>query len=358
MRRAATFLLVTALASALLLEVGVRLLRPQILPRDAPELWNPDDVIGWRHRPGVRSWVNTGERDVEVCFDERGDRVDCAPNAARDCVGRVLVLGDSFVEALAIPWEQTAWALLEEDIGACLLVSGVSGYNLGQYLQVARERLVEPHDLVILAFYVGNDFTSDAERIPPAAEMQRKPFRLLPAGLTEKDLWNWFYPFNAWLESHSHAYVAGRYAIRRFQDPADVGIFGVPKALRRSRLGQESIEETVRGVRLIGEAAHRAGARLLLVVIPFRAQVLDPQGERLIAAMPVLRGDLDMDQHATRFLPRLEGVREVDAVVDLTPFLRQRVDREIWGWRDPHLTPKGHRLWFEALREPTRRLLD
>ena len=351
------FALLTLVGAGLLVEVGVRLLIPQTLPRDTPELWEPDDVIGWRHVPGARARVNSGERVAWVCFDARGDRVSCAASRS-ECAGRVLVLGDSFVEALAIPWEQTVWSLIERDSGACVFSAGVSGYEIGQYQVQVAQRLVERFDLVILSFYVGNDFTPDADRVPPPREVQRQPLRWLPAGLTGDDLHDWFYPFNSWLESHSHAYVAGRFGIRRFRDPGDVGIYGVPKALRRSRLTPQFLDETTRGVRAIGAAAHAAGSRYLVLIIPFRSQVLDPKGERLLASFPALRGDLDMDQVTVRFLPRLEAAVEIDAVVDLLPVLRERADRETWGARDAHFSPSGHRIWFEALRGPVRELLE
>jgi hypothetical protein len=102
-------------------------------------------------------------------------------------------------------------------------------------------------DLVILAFYIGNDMTDDVETIPPARDVQRRPLRLLPAGLSAEAIYDWFYPMNAWLESRSHAYVAVRFAIRRFRDPGDAGLYGVSRALRRSQLTPKFLEETARG---------------------------------------------------------------------------------------------------------------
>jgi hypothetical protein len=357
---AAVLLAFLAVLTAGLLEVGVRVLDPQVLPRDVPDLWEPDAAIGWRHNPNKRVVANTGDRDVEICTDGVGDRVACDGPAERACAQRILVLGDSYVEALAVPFAETIWSRIDADTGACSFVTGVSGHRLSQYLATARARLAQPgakYDLVLLAFYVGNDMTDDAETIPPPQDVQRRPLRLLPAGLSAQALYDWFYPLNAWLESHSHAYVAVRFAIRRFRDPGDAGLYGVSRGLRRSMLTPQVLDETTRGVRLIAEAAHAHGARVLVLVIPERTQVTDPKGEKILRAMPALAGDLDMDLTTREFVPRLEQLAEVDRVVDLLPVLRANADPADWGANDGHFSPQGHARVFDALRESVRELL-
>ncbi len=357
---AAALLALLGALTATLLEAGVRIFDPQVLAQDVPDLWLKDEALSWKHAANARMVANTGDRDVEICTDAVGDRVACGVDARTDCARRILVVGDSYVEALAVPWEETVWQRIESDTGACTSVTGVSGYRLSQYLAVARGRLAEPgarYDLVLLALYVGNDLTDAAEALPPAQDVQRRPFRILPAGLSAEALYDWFYPFNAWLESRSHAYVALRFAIRRLRDPGDVGLYGVSRALRRSLLTEEILQETSRGVGLVAEAAHRHGARLLVIVIPERSQILDPKAERLLHAMPALAGDVDMDLTTRELVPRLETAPGPDRVVDLLPILRANPDPALWGPRDGHFSPLGHRTWFEAIRAPVRELL-
>ncbi|MEX2206562.1 MAG: hypothetical protein WEF50_10085 [Myxococcota bacterium] len=356
----AVLLALVGILTAGLLELLVRLVDPQILPQDVPDLWLQDEAIGWKHTPNARVVANTGDRDVEICTDAEGDRVDCDAPPGDACAKRILVLGDSYVEALAVPYPETVWQHIDADTGACSSVSGVSGHRLSQYLASARQRLEAPgahYDLVILAFYVGNDMTDDAETIPPAQDVQKRPLRLLPAGLSPEALYDWFYPLNAWLESRSHAYVAVRFAIRRFRDPGDAGLYGVSRALRRSQLTPRHLDETTRGVRLVAEAAHRHGARILVIVIPERTQVVDPKGEKILHAMPALAGDLDMDLTSREFVPRLEASPEIDRVVDLLPILRANTDPADWGAHDGHFSPIGHTRVFDAIREPVRDLL-
>ncbi len=339
-----------------LLEMGVRLLAPQVLQHDVPDLWAPDAALGWRRRPHVHLHANTGERDVEICTDARGDRTACAAAPAHPCTRRILVLGDSFVEALAVPWPETAWARLEAATGACLQVAGVGGYGLAQYAAVAAERLSPgepPVDTVILNLYVANDLTADPTRIPPPTEVQRRPFHLLPQGLSTSALRAWFYPINQWLETWSHAYVAVRAAIRRARDPGDAGLYGIPEAIQPSRFTPALLEGTVEGVRRIAARAAAAGARLIVVVIPFRNQATDPDGAALLEAYPDLRGDLDMALPQKRLLPALRALPGV-RVVDLLPALRAAFKPTLWGQRDRHLSPEGHAIWARALEPLVR----
>ena len=353
------FALFVVTTVALGVELLFRLTLPQVLPVDAPEIYHPDDAIGWRRSANVRAMANTGERDVEVCTDSRGDRVSCAAPRPASCPRRILVVGDSMVEALAIPFEQTAWARLERDVGACVDVAGVGAYGPSQYLKVVRERLRDRHDVydvVVASMYASNDFVSDAERIPSARAIRRRPLRLLPAGLSQQALEDWFYPVNQWLESRSHAYVALRFAIRNMSDPGDVGVYGLPVALVRSRLTPRLLQETARSFALMADEVRHARSTLVITIVPIRNQVTDPTGARVRAAFPKLADEIDMDLVQKEFVPRLAELPGV-STVDLLPVLRETATPVYWGEKDGHLSPKGHAAWFDALRGPVRRAL-
>jgi hypothetical protein len=352
---AALFLVLGVFAA----EAAVRLFAPQVLQHDIPDLWMEDTALGWRHRPNVRLRANTGERDVWICTSMAGDRVDCDKPARTDCTKRILWLGD--FEALSIPWQDTVWAKLDADTGACTDAAGVGSYYMGQYVAAARERLNAPgarYDLVTLAVYVGNDYTPEPEAVPPPQDVQRRPFRVFPASLSLQGIWDWFYPFNSWLESHSQFYVAGRSAIRHAMERGDTGIYGVPETLLRSKLTPALLDGTARGVALIAQEAHRHGAKFLVVVHPHRSQVLDPDGAKIAASMPDLRNDLEMTAASTELMTRLESVREIDKAIDLLPVFRAHASPDLWEPVDAHLSAQAYQLWFETVRRPVAELLS
>ena len=62
--RALLFVAWVGVASALGLELVVRVFLPQQLTLDAPGLWTPDPAIGWRRTPDARMTVQREGRDL------------------------------------------------------------------------------------------------------------------------------------------------------------------------------------------------------------------------------------------------------------------------------------------------------
>ncbi len=344
----------------LLIEVLVRLFAPQVLPNEPPGLYVPDVEIGWRRAPNKRFSLNTGERDVEFCTNRRGHRIDCEADKP-PCDKRVLVLGDSFVEAKAIPWPQLVWARLEKDTRACFDVAGVGAYGIAQYAQSLQEHM-QPgwpgYDLVIVNLYDGNDFGEPINSIPPPRAVQNKPFRLLPVSLDEIGLRNWAHPYNQVVEKYSHFYVLLRHTIRRMQIRGDTDIWGLPGSLRRSAMTDELLDSVAGGIERITTMARARGWSVLLINIPYRGRVTDPSGTRLREAFSEFADDIDTNTVVERLLPRLQEIDGLYVVDLLRPMRARQVKRSWWGLRDQHLSPEGHAVWYEIVRPEVRMLLD
>ena len=115
----------------------------------------------------------------------------------------------------------------------------------------------------------------------------------------------WLHPYDQWLESRSHAYVALRFAIRSWRDPGDVGIYGLPIALVSDRLTGDILDSTVQAFALMADEAARAHAAFMVTVVPVPVQVLDASGEKLRRTFPALATTIDMDLVQKAFVPRL-----------------------------------------------------
>ena len=205
--------------------------------------------------------------------------------------------------------------------------------------------------------FVGNDFVADPERLPPPQSVWEQPVRLLPDGVDAAALVRWLHPYDQWLESRSHAYVALRFAIRTWRDPGDVGIYGLPLALVSDRLTDKILDSTVRAFALMAGEAARSRAVFLVTVVPVPVQVLDAAGEKLRRTFPALAATIDMNLVQQTFVPRLQRVPAIAAVVDLLPRQRVQATPDYWGARDQHLSPRGHEAWFAALRPAVRAAL-
>ncbi|MDP6444644.1 MAG: SGNH/GDSL hydrolase family protein [Pirellulaceae bacterium] len=148
-----------------------------------PRMAIPDQHTGARLKPGMTGvWTKEGRASFRI--NSAGFRDLERAEQKPDDVFRIAVLGDSFIEALQVDRGDSVCALLDDllNSGAPLvdgkrvevLSFGVSGYGTAQQLLTLRHhaRRYQP-DLVVLAFFAGNDISDNS---PELANYRVKPF--------------------------------------------------------------------------------------------------------------------------------------------------------------------------------------
>jgi hypothetical protein len=194
-------------------EIAVRIVAPQQLILVRPDVWMPLDTLGWVRQPNLATTINTGEKTTSVFTDSLGHRVGSGGPVT--AAKRVLLLGDSFVEALSVEHEESLAGQLElllpDLVGAPVAVhnTGVGGWEPSHYLlQAVRSLERERYDLVLTAVYVGNDVVSSrTDRFPPLAPVGDTRVRI-PRHLAWSELVDAIaYPVNQYLEERSHFFV-------------------------------------------------------------------------------------------------------------------------------------------------------
>jgi hypothetical protein len=138
--------------------------------------WQPDEFTGARLRAGAEGW-SRDEGEAYVKINSRGLRDVEHTLAKPQGVYRIAVLGDSYAEAMQVEREETFWARLPAALEHCGLASGkrietlnfgVSGFGTAQELLTLRERAwAYAPDLVLLAFYPGNDVRNNSKALEP-----------------------------------------------------------------------------------------------------------------------------------------------------------------------------------------------
>ncbi|MCG5058678.1 MAG: SGNH/GDSL hydrolase family protein [Limnoraphis sp. WC205] len=157
-------------------EIGLRLAGIEApLPPD-PEsetlAYRVDDPHrGWAPRANaVTVWAGEGER-TGVQMNSSGMRDKERSVNKPENTYRIAFLGDSFVEAIHVPLEYTAAAIMEQKLAECsalkgknveVLNFGVQGYGTAQELMTLRHHVWQfSPDLVLLGFYPGNDIRNN-----------------------------------------------------------------------------------------------------------------------------------------------------------------------------------------------------
>lgn len=154
-----------------------------------PRFHQRDALLGKALRPGFRG-TQSREGYARVKINSAGFRDIERPLTKPEGLYRIAVLGDSYVEAMHVPLDATFGQRLERMLNSQppiggpaayeVLNFGVSGYGTAQELILFRIRVAAyKPDLVILAFYPGNDIVDNH---PKLARDPKRPYLVPGAG--------------------------------------------------------------------------------------------------------------------------------------------------------------------------------
>jgi hypothetical protein len=323
-----------------LAEVFVRIAAPQQLVLIRPDLWQPADTVGWLRRPNVNVRVNTGERPVDVITDDRGFRIGAHGPVEAD--QQVLLLGDSFMEALQVQYEQSASGLLEASlpalVGAPVAVrnAGVGGWNPEQYALYAASMLArDDYDAVVTSVYLRNDVI-DARRgyYPPREHVERHSLRI-PRRLSWGELTNAILrPFNDYMEERSHLCLA----------PLEF-----PPEFLKAAASAPWWDVTAGILQQIDAVAAEHGIPALFVLIPAPVQVDSASLMQYVRGFDLDPRLVDIDQPNRELGGRMDslGLRTHDL---LSEFRAAHVaGAQLYGRVDTHFSPEGNELFAQIV---------
>jgi lysophospholipase L1-like esterase len=347
-----------------------RLLAARLLPAPNEDL-QFDPALGWTQRPGTTSVeVNEDGESISISGSALGIR-EPTDGFLRTDRTNVLVLGDSLTAGTQVRFEQTWPALTEEKLvilGQRIRVvnAAVDGYDLAQEYWLA-ERLWSRFrpSLLVVALYVGNDI-KDYER---ASEAQT-PWQA--SGV------------RGWLRRHSYLYHvlsrARQNWLQRDRQPArDASSCGLPdgdwpprsivsraqlgEAQRRSILCQLAAPEllpvlnrdetarrrlrtTTRVLESFARLAAAHSARLMVVLLPFKLQVIPAQRQEWMELHHLSADQVFLPQRELRRWASGCGVQVVDVG---EAFARYPEPERLFWPVDLHFSPAGHVAVAEAL---------
>jgi lysophospholipase L1-like esterase len=321
-------------------EVGIRFMAPQ--PLQHIQL---DDQIYFVNRPFARfTYARGGEYSIDVTYNAWGFRGPIPdPNPVAN-VTRILLIGDSQTEGLQVRHEETYGAVLQRALEG--LVPGqrfevvnlaVSAYGTHQEVLTLRRYGARVRPCwVVLGFYPDNDL-SDNVRLPLLAE-DANGVRLVEHHFSiGHRLW---LGTKVWLASVSHLYTLSVAQIKAILSRPLLARVGLTEPVSPDVEGASRPVRLTEQLMLIAQRDARGlGARLIVLVIPERSQVL-----RLEEAP---RSGLDaIAQQFASWFDR-EAVLHLEALAALRA-AQQRGEPPFFQI-DGHLNSTGHRVVGEAL---------
>lgn len=341
-------LLLSTAAAAVLGELLVRFLAPQQLLIKRPDIWMPVDTLGWVHRRNVSTTINTGERTVRVVTDSNGFRI--ARTGRSPGKKRILLLGDSFMEAFQVEYEQSLAGLLEARLPAgigtsvAVINTAVGGWDPPQYLLRARALLRrQTFDLVLVFLYLGNDVVLRRVDWYPAGG----PTEVHHPRFLRRLSWNQLadavlYPINDYLVVRSQLFVFLKTRLHTLLMRLHLTAVYFPEVLLRSEASSPRWGVTADVCRDIAALGQRDGVPTLFVLGPSSYQVDRAAFVQFLRGFGIDSGQVDLDQPDRLMREALEQrqLRVVDALSALRA--AQHAGQPLYGSIDNHLSAAGH----------------
>jgi hypothetical protein len=333
-------------ATVVLAEVVVRLVAPQ------PTGLSHQDRYGLAlHYPGITRYLPQYGHDVSFNSAGMRDREHTLNKPAG--VFRVLLLGDSFTEALQVPFEASLPSLLEQGLAERtgkrveVVNAGVSGWGTDDELRYLTQYGLRYHpDLVVVAMTLHNDISDNLRQdwhTVRNGALVEKPVRPMSSARFA------VVQLKAFLATRSQLYQLGRRVWHRGE------IKQVATQLR-SHVVQLFVEPTPQKIAeglvltshelvAIRDAAGASGARVAAVLLPIRYQLSDSMFADFVksAGVPVQEMRIGKPQQLVTQMAESLGI----PVIDLLPrFRRWTTDSSapLYLEWDGHWNEAGHRL--------------
>ena len=329
-----------------ILEAGLRLFGNMESNSAFQSLFISDDRIGHRLRPGISVRYSTEEFSNDLTINGQGvrDNADIGPKGPDE--RRVLILGDSYVFAVQVPFSHTFGEQLEVGLNASdpahhwrVINGGVQGYGPVEewlfYRHIASR--FDP-DIVLIVVSVATDaieaFDAKAKlelgRVPDQTQIQRSRTHVRQIIRSSLVLQLVRLRFDQ-LHARTFAGTSERPLASYLEQPPSYFFDGLLAAER--------------AFGYVTAHARKNSAKVALVLMPARFQLRDDEYHNIAAGA----GEKLLRHAATeRFARALNRLDE--PVLDLLPMFSPLQDPQtLYLAGNSHLTARGHRVVAEAL---------
>lgn len=355
--------------AALLLMAGVCEGLVRLLHLEEPRFIQHDPFYGSSHIPNQAGYWTKGVEPSYVEINSKGFRGPSRPYEKPPGVYRIVIIGDSYIEAFSVPFEKTLSNMLEEDLlgrGYPIEVVPLGMSNFGtaqELLLLEREGLRYQPDLVVLAFS-HNDPSNNHPKLH--WDSDRPYFRLAEDGTLERLPYHMKSrtrgPLMDFMRNHFRIYTffprRVREAVRSIRNRHPKDYIENPHQSYQlyptasDPLGREAWELTFALIREFRRETEAGGAEFALLDIPFRGQVTRRYWEEFLAAYPqVQRQGGRYERQEPQELLEAFCRREAARCLILLPIFRKAAAQgeELFGERDIHWNAEGNRLASDSL---------
>ena len=342
------------LVATLAAEALTRRFAPQLLYRYPQGLYQAHPTRAYQLVPNFHGRLTTSEFDTAVITNSMGLRDDMEYGPKAPGTVRILVLGDSFAMGIGVEARETFTRLVTERLNADAsgmrfdaINSGVPSYSTREETLYLEEQglQLEP-DIVLLAFYVGNDIVDNTrtswsrvvggDLVDPEPHPGVLPLAVRRVLARHSQLYHFLWPIQRRLRGHADE--EHRAEQRMF------AIYDRPTAPNIAPAWQA----TERWLARLVHVTRTHGVTLGVVLIPERLQVDTASWGTTAARLNDGAAEYRRDR-PERQLVEMLGRLHVPTL-DLLGALQSAVPGQSLYFRlDGHWTPAGHRVAADAI---------
>lgn len=332
-------------------EVAVRFLAPQ------PTGLAHQDRYGLAlHYPGITRYLPQFGHDVSfnsVGMRDREHSLTPTPGTFR-----ILLMGDSFMEALQVPEDSMLATLMERDLTRAsgrpveVINAGVSGWGTDDALRYLTEYgLAYKPDLVVVAMTLHNDISDNLRR-----EWHTLANGTLVARQPEPMSWR------AYKVAQLKAFIATRFQLyqlwRRVRHGREIRQVGRALNSHVVQLFREPSPEAItygwqltdQLLEAIRDTARAAGAGTAVVMLPLVYQLSDTAFAQLVkqSELPPEQMRIEKPQAMARLATDRLGIPTIDLLPGFREWVSAGKPQLYLGW-DGHWNDAGHRLAADSV---------
>lgn len=344
----------------LLAEGVVRVFWPQNLIYHNDAVWRPDAKFGWRHHENANTKINFGQAEVTFRTNEEGFRINARKDEnQRASKQSILVLGDSFLEAVQMESRNTVPQVLQTELNKQSKIdshfynAGVSGWDPNHYFLETQRVLAkgEPEiDRVLVFLYLANDIVREEVAFFQKKDKHNTRSFRMPRSFSKREFARGvLYPMNDFLDKKSHLYALIKTKNNKLLTKIGLSSNYFPVVFRKRFQDHSSWATTIQICKKIEQAFAKNDVPVSFVLIPTTYQVNPEVQLDYLNAFDVNADSVDMEQ-PNRILAQLFA-KDSLTLFDPLSFFKEKTSNGIalYGSIDAHFNEEGHNAMAEYL---------
>jgi hypothetical protein len=360
--RNTALILGSAIFSLLICEILIRAFGLISPPVSIPGTYRADSLLGYSHVPNANQKTEYHGKKNHFVTDSDGYRINYRGEVTNPEVS-ILVIGDSYIEALGVENEETVSGVLAQRLSdkyslrVKAVNAGVAGWSPNHYYQETKRSLaLRKYDLGIIFLYLGNDHvtaidTTHLNDLVPAPDIIS-----LPKSLRLSDIKaSIFRPLSHILERKSRVYFLIRYmgtwmsagpiSPRPWPDisPADTA------HCRWTAVGEICT--------LINQQFQQYQTPVIFVFIPTIFQASDKAFTKYISQRNMRADQVDRSLPDKKLAEELTR-RSLQYIDLFSPLQEYKSAENIYGEIDSHFTLEGHTIVAGYVQSEVEAVLD